>query len=61
MRGEADGYSFETAILAIVDNVAKGYTIGAIVPDGINPSTVKVSVVKLPGLDVQAIPIPVAH
>ena len=60
-RGEAGGYSFETAILAIADNVAKGYTIGAIVPDGINPSTVKVSVAKLPNLDVQARPISVAH
>ena len=60
-RGEVAGYSFETAILAIADNVAKGYTIGAIVPDGINPSTVKVSVVKLPNLDVQARPISVAH
>jgi VWFA-related protein len=60
-RGEAAGNSFETAILAVADNVAKGYTIGAIVPDGINPSTLKVSVAKLPNLDVQSHPIPAAH
>ena len=58
---EAAGNSFETAILAVADNVANGYTIGAIVPDGINPSTLKVSVAKLPNLDVQSHPIPLAH
>ena len=56
-RGEIDGKSFENAISAIADNIAQGYTIGAVVPDDVPPSTVKVMVVKRLGLDVQAHPI----
>ena len=55
--GEVDGKSFENAISAIADNIAQGYTIGAVVPDDVPPSTVKVMVVKRLGLDVQAHPI----
>ena len=56
-RGEVDGKSFETAIFAIADNIAKGYTIGAVVPDGVTPSAVKMTVVKKLNLDVRAHPI----
>jgi len=56
-RGEEEGRSFETAIFAIADNFAKGYTIGAVVPDDITPPTVKVTVAKRLDLDVQARPL----
>jgi VWFA-related protein len=56
-RGEEGGKSFETAIFAIADNIAKGYTIGAMVPDNVTPSTVKTTVVKRLNLDVRARPI----
>jgi VWFA-related protein len=56
-RGEEAGKSFETAIFAIADNIAKGYTIGAVVPDHVTPSTVKTTVVKRLDLDVRARPI----
>src|SRR5215469_657799 len=59
--GEVGRESFETAIFAISDNIARGYTIGAVVPDGVDPTTVKVSVTKPRGLDVQARPISAAH
>jgi VWFA-related protein len=55
-RGQVDGKSFETAIYAIADNIAQGYTIGAVVPADVSPSTVKVAVVKRLNLDVQAHP-----
>ncbi len=55
-RGEVGGNSFETAIFAIADNIAKGYTIGAVVPNNITPSTVKTTVVKRLGLEVRARP-----
>ena len=54
--GEKDGESFETALFAIADNIAKGYTIGALVPVEVAPSTVEVTVVKRLGLDVRARP-----
>jgi VWFA-related protein len=55
-RGEVGGKSFETAIFAIADNIAKGYAISAVVPDDASPSTVKVTVVKRLDLDVRAHP-----
>jgi VWFA-related protein len=56
-RGEVAGKSFETAIFAIADNIAKGYTIGAVVTDHVTPSTVKTTVVKRLDLEVRARPI----
>ena len=56
-RGEEEGRSFETAIFAIADNIAKGYTIGAVVPDDATPPTVKVTVAKRLDLDVQTRPL----
>lgn len=56
-RGEQEGRSFETATFAIADNLAKGYTIGAVVPDEVTPSSVKVTVAKRLDLDVQARPL----
>jgi VWFA-related protein len=53
-RGEVDGKSFETAVFAVADNIARGYTIGAVLPDGVTPSAVKVTVVKRLDLDVRA-------
>ena len=55
-RGEVGGKSFETAIFAIADNIAKGYTIGAVVTDHVTPSTVKTTVVKRLDLEVRARP-----
>ena len=55
-RGEVGGKSFETAIFAIADNIAKGYTIGAVVPNNVTPSTVKTTVVKRLDLEVRARP-----
>ena len=55
-RGEVGGNSFETAIFAIADNIAKGYTIGAVVPNNVTPSTVKTTVVKRLDLEVRARP-----
>jgi VWFA-related protein len=46
IRGEVGGENFETAMFAIADNIAKGYTIGVVVPLQVTPSTVKVTVVK---------------
>jgi len=56
-RGEQGGESVETAIFAIADNIAKGYTISAVIPAEVTPSTVKVTVVKKLDLDVRAHPI----
>jgi VWFA-related protein len=56
-RGEVDGKSFENAISAISDNIAQGYTIGAVVPADVSPSTVKVTVAKRLNLNVQAHPL----
>ena len=55
-RGEENGSSFETAIFAVGDNVARGYTIGTVVPPDATSSTVKVTVVNRPGLFVVARP-----
>jgi hypothetical protein len=55
--GEVAGSSFETAIFAVADNVAKGYTIGAVIPHDVTPSTVKVTVAERLDLDVQARPL----
>ncbi|HWJ40582.1 MAG TPA: VWA domain-containing protein [Candidatus Limnocylindrales bacterium] len=55
--GEDGGKSFKTAVLAIADNIASGYTIGAVLPDGVTPSAVKMTVVKRLDLDVRARPI----
>ncbi len=59
-RGENGGKSFETAISAIDDNIARGYAIGAVLPQDVTPSTVKATVVKRLGLDVRARPIAAA-
>jgi hypothetical protein len=59
-RGEVDGKSFETATYAIADNIAQVYTIGAVIPADVSPSTVKVMVLKRLGLNVQARPFAVA-
>jgi hypothetical protein len=56
-RGEVGGKSFETAIFAIADNIAKGYAIGAVVPNDVPPSSVKAMVLKRLGLEVRARPI----
>ena len=55
--GEDGGKSLKTAVLAIADNIASGYTIGAVLPDGVAPSAVKMTVVKRLDLDVRARPI----
>jgi VWFA-related protein len=59
-RGQHGGKSFETAVFAIADNIAKGYTLGAVVPADVTPSTVKATVVKRLDLDVRAHPIAAA-
>jgi VWFA-related protein len=58
--GEVAGNSFETAIFAVADNLAKGYTIGTVVPADVTLSTVKVTVAKKLDLDVRARPIAAA-
>ena len=60
-RGEEEGRSFETAVFAVADNIARGYTIGAVLPDGVTPSAVKMTVVKRLDLDVRAHPIAASH
>lgn len=59
-RGEDRGESFETAIFTIADNIAKGYAIGAVIPQNVSPSTVKATVVKRLNLDVRTRPITAA-
>jgi VWFA-related protein len=53
-RGETGGNSFDTAIFAVADNIANGYTIGTVVPDNVPPSEVKVTVLKRLDLNVHA-------
>ena len=55
--GQENGNTFETAIFATAENIAGGYAIGAVVPADVNPSAVKITILKPPGLTVQARPI----
>lgn len=60
-RGEENGRSFETAISAIADNIANGYTIGTVFPPDTTSSTAEVRVVSRPGLSVVVRPIAAAR
>jgi VWFA-related protein len=57
IRGEVGGNSFETAIVAVAENIAGGYAIGVVVPANANPTAVKVTIPTRLDLEVRAHPL----